>query len=238
MPQIDPSIRGMVLIGTNTIYASYMPTFTPPNDYQVVCQVILDTDAYHKTRARWGTSALVTFLPKNFTINELAHASDGRLVHSQFSGDLFFGRADRSGDSLGPVTVEVQRVLVFKRLNASVDPVNVRAEMQYIVVGREPDLFLIHQLTAPPDFDQLLTAQLITNPGDLLNVASAKQPFIVSFPGRENTLDRRLAPGEQVKAVLEAAVAPPDRAAAQPDNTTITFQVLAEAYLETEDLAP
>jgi hypothetical protein len=228
MEHTDVGMHGMVVVGTQTVYASHLPMFMSPHDYRVVIEVSFDRAAYHDARRHFGTSALFTLAPEPFSIHELEPAADGRPARREFRAELFFGHFERGGDSLGEVVVKVERTLVFRHL----DPAKKAPELGYVLFGRGPDLFLAHEITAAPDFDQLLAVQLGVGGTE----PASGQAWKLNIPGRRNSLEHRLLPGEQVGAAVTsdavtATCSPP------PPPATVDLQMLAEVYLETSDLA-
>jgi hypothetical protein len=197
------AVHGLVLLGTDTVYAVHMPTFTAPYDFQAVLRVTLDTDAYRTARKRYGTSPLFTVSPRTLLLKDL---EPGASV----SADLYFGRFGRDGELLGEVRVGLEERLYVGHPTE-------RAALRYVLFGRE-QLYLAHVFTRPPDFDQVLTAQLA---GEwlALGVVGETAAHLVTIPNRPNDLAGRLHPGEQLT------------------TGETELQVLAEVYLETADLA-
>ncbi|WP_043676664.1 hypothetical protein [Streptomyces xylophagus] len=195
------AVHGFVLLGTDTVYAVHMPTFTAPYDFQAVLRVTLDTDTYRAARKRYGTSALFTVSPRTLLLKDLEPGAS-------FSADLYFGRFGRDGELLGEVRVGIEERLYVGHPTE-------RAALQYVLFGRE-QLYLAHVFTSPPDFDQVLTAQLA---GEWLTLPAEETARTVVIPNRPDDLTGRLRPGEQVTV----------------EGTDL--QVLAEVYLETADLA-
>ncbi|WP_405947842.1 hypothetical protein OG588_15760 [Streptomyces prunicolor] len=206
-PETNPglAVHGLVLLGTDTVYAVHMPTFTTPYDFQAVLRVTPDTDTYRTARKRYGTSALFTLSPRTLLLKDLEPGAS-------FPADLYFGRFGREGELLGEVRVGIEeRLYVGHPTEPTIEP----APLRYVLFGRE-QLYLAHVLTGPPDFDQVLTAQLA---GEWLTLTGEQSSRTVTVPGRPDDLTGRLRPGEQVTA----------------EGTEL--QVLAEVYLETADLA-
>lgn len=180
------AVHGFVLLGTDTVYAVHMPTFTAPYDFQAVLRVTLDTDTYRTARKRYGTSALFTVSPRTLLLKDLE-------PRASFSADLYFGRFGRDGELLGEVRVEIEeRLYVGHPTEPTIEP----AALRYVLFGRE-QLYLAHVFTHSPDFDQVLTAQLA---GEWLTSAGEQPAHTVTIPGRPDDLTGRLRPGEQVAA--------------------------------------
>ena len=207
-PADPPAIHGLVLLGTDTVYAVHMPTFTSPYDIQAVLRVSLSTDGYLTARSRFGTSAVFTVRPQTYVPFEDLEPGVA------FPAELYFGRFGRGGEPLGTLTVEVEETLYEGRVGTSEAEPLPPGLLRYVLFGRE-QLFLAHGITGPPDFDQVLTAQII---GEFLMEGDGKA-HPVTVPGRPDDLGGRLRPGEQIR--------PGD----------VELRVLAEVYLETDDLA-
>jgi hypothetical protein len=226
MEHTDVGLHGMVVVGTETIYASHMPMFMSPHDYQVIIEISLDTAAYRNARKHFGTSALFTLRPPPFSIHGLEPAAGGRPALTEFPAELFFGHFERGGDTLGRIVAKVKRTLVFRHL----DPARKAPELDYVLFGQGHDLFLAHEVTAAPDFDQLLAVQA--------GVEGSEPPsgraLNLHIAGRPNGLDTRLLPGEQVSATVTS---PAVTTASASPPATVGLQALAEVYLETSDLA-
>jgi hypothetical protein len=200
------AVHGLVLLGTDTVYAVHMPTFTTPHDFQAVLRVTLDTDTYRTARKRHGTSALFTVSPRTLLLKDLEPGGS-------FPADLYFGRFGREGELLGEVRMEIEeRLYVGHPTGPAIEPTPLR----YVLFGRE-QLYLAHVFTRPPDFDQVLTAQLAGGWAVLRDEEDAART--VTIPNRPDDLPGRLHPGEQLTA------------------GGVELQVLAEVYLETTDLA-
>ena len=209
VPETGPelAVHGLVLLGTDTVYAVHMATFTAPYDFQAVLRVTLDTDTYRTARKRYGTSALFTVSPRTLLLKDLEPGAT-------FPADLYFGRFGREGELLGEVRMSIEeRLYVGHPTEPTVEP----AALRYVLFGRE-QLYLTHVFTHPPDFDQVLTAQLAGEWG-ALDVVGETVARLVTIPNRPDDLTGRLRPGEQLT------------------TGETELQVLAEVYLETADLA-
>ncbi|MFF7250248.1 hypothetical protein ACFZBU_40985 [Embleya sp. NPDC008237] len=208
----SPAIHGLVLLGTDRIYAVHMATFAAPYDYQAVMRVTGKAEQYHAARQRFGTSAALTVLPNPGLSFEDATRKEG------FAAELFLGHFAKGGEPLGRMTVRIGKVLQHRALTPP-GP-SEAAALSYDHFGGV-DIFMSHRLTARPDFDQVLTAQLVSD--DFFPVLPAlqepEQVATVTLPERPNDLTGRLRPGDRVKAA--------DR----------ELRILAEVYLEADDLA-
>ncbi|USQ85869.1 hypothetical protein NFX46_20285 [Streptomyces phaeoluteigriseus] len=210
----------MVVLGTNArVHLSHLAKFVAPHDYQIILQATFSGTVYETNRHRFGTSALFTLRPEPLSVADLQ--VQAAVAPEALPARLFFGRVGRDGDVLGEARVNLLKTFYFQQF----DPLASRSsELRYIFFGGGEEGFLAHQITTPPDFDQILLVQpmgddlpLVPPPGALLD-----------FQGRENRLDDRLAPGEQSKGAIVGKDG-------FPTQHETYLQVVAEVYLETDD---
>lgn len=143
--------HGMALFGdADGLYASHLPMFHAPHDYQAVLQVRLaDPELDRALRARMhGTTALWTIDPERFLLSRLAPGSAAPL--QGFSADVFSGHFERGGQRVHAGTrFVVEKVVYFQRLDPAT---RVRDEARYLPVGN----YLFKQLDSRPDFDHIV----------------------------------------------------------------------------------
>ncbi|MBI3544536.1 MAG: hypothetical protein HY075_14790 [Deltaproteobacteria bacterium] len=151
-----PSTHGMLLVGGKTIYASHLPMFHSPHDYQVILEVRLrhpqgDAGArYARDRAETGEK-VYTLVPEQFVLPDVVGAK------RSFKGDIFRGHFERGGVAIiKGVTVDIVHVVHFRKFKPGASKPSVAP---YLVFGRGPDVFAAHLITSPPDFDQVLAAR-------------------------------------------------------------------------------
>ncbi|MFJ9897588.1 hypothetical protein ACIQPR_30100 [Streptomyces sp. NPDC091280] len=179
----EPALHGLLLLGTDTVYAVHLPTFTAPHDFQAVLRVTLDTDTYRTAREHYGTAALFTARPRTVLLKDLEPGATCRA-------DLFFGRFGRDGEPLGEVRITIEETVHVG------PPAAEPRTLRYVLFGRE-QLYLAHVLTGPPDFDQVVTAQ---RAGEWWATEAGEETpaRTVTVPGRPDDLTGRLRPGEQL----------------------------------------
>lgn len=143
--------HGMILFGgKDGLYASHLPMFHAPHDYQVVLQLhladqVLDTALRERLD---GKSALWTMDPEKFELDRFAPGS-AHPLHS-FTADLVFGHFEQGGKTeFSHAAVVVDKVLLFRQLNPQV---HASATAHYLPVGR----FLVKQIDSRPDFDHIV----------------------------------------------------------------------------------
>jgi hypothetical protein len=70
-------------------------------------------------------------------------------------------------------------------------------DLTYLLLGRDGELFLAHIISQPPDFDQILSVELV---GPHPDEKELETGISVAFPGRANTAGARLRHGETATA--------------------------------------
>jgi len=85
-------------------------------------------------------------------------------------------------------------------------------------------LFLAHQITQPPDFDQIVAVGV---DGRNFTPDELQSGIVVSVPGRENGAATRLRAGDSVDAVATGDADP---------SATLRIEVLSEPYFEEGEL--
>jgi hypothetical protein len=208
----------MVVVGSDRLYAIHLPRPEPPFDHQAIWEIDLSDGGYRSMRRKYGTSARLTLRTEPLSLADLRGDGGRPPVRTSFEAELFLGHFRHDGDPVGHTTVRVHRTLAFARIG----PTTHRPPLQYLVFGREPDLFLVHKLSTASDFDQVLHAQRTDAAG--ARVATDRRAVLVQVPQRPEGLDPRLLPGQHVEATIVGA------------DATMPLRALAEVYLDTDDL--
>ena len=143
--------HGMALFGDRDgLYASHLPMFHAPHDYQAVLQVRLaDPQLDRALRARMqGTTALWTIDPERFLLSRLAPGSASPL--QGFSADIFSGHFERGGQRTHAGTsFVIEKVVYFQRLDPAA---RTRGESHYLPVGN----YLFKRIDSRPDLDHIV----------------------------------------------------------------------------------
>ena len=148
--------HGMALFGgKGGLYASHLPMFHAPHDYQVVQQVHLADprlDATLKKRLD-GKTALWTVAPEKFELDRLGPGAAEPL--RQFKADLVLGHFEQGGKTqYGGATLVVDKVLLFRRLSSTQ---KISGTATYVQIGNGEQRFLIKEIDSRPDFDHILS---------------------------------------------------------------------------------
>ncbi|MEJ7805273.1 MAG: hypothetical protein WKG03_05060 [Telluria sp.] len=146
--------HGMLLFGgPGALYASHLPMFHAPHDYQVILQVRL-TDKAQDTalRARLhGGTELWTLDPEKFDLDRFA---PGAAPNQRFKANLVLGHFEQGGKTRYPgAGVIVEKVLYFRQLSSA--PAR-SAAARYLQLGEGAQRFLVKQIDSRPDFDHVV----------------------------------------------------------------------------------
>jgi hypothetical protein len=213
----DPATHNMLLVGEQTAYLSHLPMFVglnsektdfaTPHRFQVILEASFTegnrnlTDVYIADRKQHPAVKMYTFNPARFVLPDLDPAGSSPL--RKFRGNaLIRGHLERGGTPFigdfepppagGAFDVNVVNVVHFhKFVPGAAKP----TQIQYILFGKGPETFLAHFITAPPDFDQIISVRVT---GQKFSDAELSRGITVTFPGRANTSRERLK--EKVRA--------------------------------------
>jgi len=148
--QDKPSVHGMTLMGTEKIYASHLPMFHSPHDYQIILQLKFTDEVkakYLKELQANPQEVLYTLEPEVFVLPEMIQKT------KKFKANLYRGHFERGGVKfLENVYVEIAQVVYFKKFDGNSRSVN----LQYILFGNAKEQFMAHLIAAKPDFDENL----------------------------------------------------------------------------------
>jgi multidrug transporter EmrE-like cation transporter len=144
-------VHGMVVFGRNHIYASHLPLYESPHDYQVVLQLEgADAADDAAIRAALIREPLVTMVPAAFDLHRLAPDSDHPLRELHVT--LYGGHFERGGSPLGsPVALRVASVLVYRKLDATAT-----SAPRWFVFGDSHEAYLVHAVGHRPDVDMIV----------------------------------------------------------------------------------
>ena len=162
--------HGMALFGGKQgLYASHLPMFHAPHDYQVVLKIRLADQALDKAlRARLdGHTALWTLAPEKFEIDRLAPAAANPLAG--FKASLVLGHFEQGGATqYADADVIVEQVVLFRQLSPAAAQ---SRTARYIQLGSGTRRYLVKQVDSRPDFDHIVAiAAPRTTPKRPLNV--------------------------------------------------------------------
>jgi hypothetical protein len=190
----------MLIVGEKTLYLSHLPMFQEknarpmPHRYQVLLEVSLgrqgdgSQDQYAEDR-RNHPDKIYTVNPEEFVLPTIA-ATDPQQVRRSFKAHLFRGHLEKLEDGedtlLKNVEVTIKQVVHFRQFDAGGKKA---ARLEYLLFGKGKELFLAHRITAPPDFDQILSIESM----DIsFTDEELQKGVVVIFPGTTNAAGKRL----------------------------------------------
>lgn len=147
--------HGMAVFGQNSLYFSHLPMFHAPHDYQALFAGSFDQtglDAYFNPKNN-PLGSFYTMEPEPFVLPSLVNEIKNGSVLKQ--AKLFTGVFDEGGKAISSAfSVAFTKVLYFRKLNPSEGrPLH----PEYLILGTpDSEIFLVHLIHAPPDFDQIL----------------------------------------------------------------------------------
>jgi len=140
--------------GKDGLYASHLPMFHAPHDFQVLLQVhIADAAIDAALRKKLdGKAALWTIDPEKFELSSLA--PEAPRPRSEFRADLVEGHFERGGSTrYKGAKVVIDKVLMFRQLN---DRPRDSTRATYVQLGSGQQRFLVKELDTRPDFDHIV----------------------------------------------------------------------------------
>ncbi|MYM66041.1 hypothetical protein GTP45_04205 [Pseudoduganella sp. FT55W] len=148
--------HGMALFGgKDGLYASHLPMFHAPHDYQVILQVhVADaaTDAALRRRLD-GKTALWTVAPEKFELSRLAPQASTPL--KQFKADLVLGHFEQGGKTqYAASTIVVDKVIMYRKLSPEQ---RASGTATYTQIGNGKQRYLVKQIDSRPDYDHILS---------------------------------------------------------------------------------
>ena len=236
--------HNMLLVGEQTAFLSHLPMFVglnkkrtdfvTPHRYQVIIEATFTdgnsnlTETYTADRKTNPDVKMYTFNPALFVLPDLNPAGSSPLREFRGNG-IFRGHLERGGkvfigvddqDDPGRFDVNVVNVVHFhKFIPGAAKP----AQLQYILFGKGPEMFLAHFIAAPPDFDQVISVKIT---GQSFTDSELSHGVKISLPGKANTSAGRLREKQQAAASFMSA------GAAKP----LTVEAVREFYFEESEL--
>lgn len=210
-----PSTHGMLLVGGRTdtrLYASHLPMFHSPHDYQVLLEMKFPDSIhalYTASLKKFPKEMVYTIEPEVFVLPDMIAKPRPFKVH------LYRGHFERGGTKIAEnVVVEIANVLHFRKF----DPAAKRpATAEYLLFGTAEEPFIAHTIAAKPDFDQILSIKPHTALKTVLSPTSAV-PLIA-----QNLANKPLKAGQQIQAKTSS-------------NNAVSVSVLQSLYCEFGDL--
>ncbi len=162
-----PAVHGMLLFGKAKIYASHLPMFHSPHDYQVLLEIELQNNNEYLKSAK-SFKGIHTLVPEPFVLTDLKKGK------TSFNAQIFQGHFERGGKLIATTKISISQVLLFKKFKGEPKP----KDMVFYVFGNETEQFMAHAITRAPDFDQVFQVAFPLN---------QKPVETVNFPNLNST---------------------------------------------------
>ncbi|MES3038668.1 MAG: hypothetical protein V4736_12245 [Bdellovibrionota bacterium] len=145
----QPGFHGMLLFGGDTTYASHLPMFHQPHDYQVVMEIKFSgpskiVEIYNNEKKT--SKGIFTLDPEKM---DLTKVISGEI--KSFTADLYIGHFEQGGTNLGKVTVNVEKIILGQKLNPSAPET-----FKYLVFGNKDGFFAVHLIGGKPNYDAVV----------------------------------------------------------------------------------
>jgi len=173
--------HGMALFTDGkTLFASHMPLYNKPHDYQLIYQVESNQknkiiNYFNLKQADTKTNRLVSILPQRFDLNLLIN--NHPLIAK---ADVYMGHFERDGEIwLKDVQFRFTK-LVFKKQILK-DDNTLKTQWQVLKTGSKQDYIFVHIIKSQPSFDAIILAKecdVITEANLLKMQTIQKKPVI------------------------------------------------------------
>jgi hypothetical protein len=151
MPADKPSTHGMLLFGTTKIYASHLPMFHSPHNYQIILELELNKankQLFIKDQQRHPEVATYTIEPEKFILPDMIARPH------PFKVAIYRGHFERGGEKIAEnITVTIKEVIYFKKFNAEESK---EEAADFILFGNNKEQFAVHHISNKPDFEQII----------------------------------------------------------------------------------
>mgnify|MGYP001618002532 CR=1 FL=1 len=145
------STHGMFIFGDKVTYASHLPMFHGPHNYQLIlkvgCAGVAISKAVESYKAlKFEGHSVFTIAPE---LMDLTDVMSG--LKTQFSAKLYQGHFEKGGKELGSVVVNVQKIVLSTTLNP-----NSQEQNKYFVFGEGDEYFGVHLIQGKPSYDTIV----------------------------------------------------------------------------------
>jgi hypothetical protein len=111
-----PSTHGMILFGKKLHYASHLPMFHYPHNYQLIMKLALNDLQTSPTgtlyqQAKDEGKTLFTLVPERMDLNLII-----RGEKKAFKAYLYDGPFERGGKELGPINVQIEKIIYSSKI--------------------------------------------------------------------------------------------------------------------------
>ena len=148
-----PAVHGMLLFGKNATYASHLPMFHSPHDYQLIMKLSLEDLPRSQTLSHYETwkekgQTLFTLVPEIVDLTQIINGGKTTL-----NASIYKGHFENGGENLGPVKIHIQKLIYSSKLDGTQVPENLE---NYFVFGEAGEYFAAHLIQSKPSFDAII----------------------------------------------------------------------------------
>jgi hypothetical protein len=172
-----PSVHGMLIFGTQTIYASHLPLFHTPHNYQVIIELELDKTAkekFIKDQQLHPEFTTYSIEPGRFILPDKINSK------GSFKANLYRGHFERGGIKIADsISIKITAVIFFKQF----DPGEPRSSnAAYLLFGNSKEQFAVHLISNKPDFEQIIQVKTagVSNKPESVIFSATNNPVGVS----------------------------------------------------------
>lgn len=195
--------HGQLLFGEEAVYLHHLPFLLDasgrhPHNFQVLMRVSFVDDAdeqLYLERRKAMPDALFTALPEPFDQDRIGEifveGTTGRALGPVELYDEHFENFPRP-DPFAIAEMVVDEVVQFRELLPAGETAG---ELRYRIV-EGPESFLVHELSSPPDFDQVLKVSLAHDAPPTAGLSL--DGGVLRMVGAANTEQGRLVPGQTI----------------------------------------
>src|SRR5829696_1876290 len=203
-------VHNMMVFGERSVFLSHLPMFVglcpdrahfeTEHRFQFIVEAAFEqprtqrdvTELYKQDRQRHRDIRMYSLGPtERFALAEIFIPPNSGEPRSSFRADVHRGHLERPPEEiiqgLSGIDVRIKRVVHAHEFR----PEDPRPEsLEYLLLGTPPgELFLVHRIAAPGDFDQILPVRVSSQQ---LSNASLSRAVRVVVPGRPNVSSSRL----------------------------------------------
>jgi hypothetical protein len=146
-----PSVHGMLIFGTEKIYASHLPLFHAPHNYQIILELELDKAAkkqFITDQQQHPEFTTYTIEPEPFILPDMIAAK------GSFKATLYRGHFERGGTKIAEkISIRIATVVYFKKFDAATVK---ESKAVFLLFGNSKEQFAVHHISSNPDFEQLI----------------------------------------------------------------------------------
>lgn len=146
-----PSTHGMLVFGNTTLYASHLPLFHSPHDYQVILELSCskkNLKKFLKDKKQHPAYSTYSIEPETFILPDML------AQPKSFKVKLYRGHFERGGALIAAdITVEIKQIIYYKKFEPSTPKL---PDASYIIFGNNSEQYAIHTISNKPDFEQII----------------------------------------------------------------------------------